>query len=166
MTKGTDAFSIPHKPIPVMIGKIGKTFDFSVRFLEPELWNPVVTHFSFIAPAGIIQANQEGTLFIEVTTPDDDPKAVVHAVFSKYGPVLLLLEIYTHIDEGRVEIEKMIFSAAERLTGLELTIPDDLERVKNTMLSTEPVKPKFRGLAEILVREHFERKQVKAQLRG
>jgi hypothetical protein len=166
MTTGIDAFSKPLNKIPVMIGEIGKTFDFSVRLLEPELWNPIITHIGFIAPKGVIRLNQEGILFIEATTLGDDPKTVAHALFSKYGPVLLLLEIYTDIDEGRVEIEKMIFSAAERLTGLELTIPDDLETVKDAFLPAPPREPKFSGIAEILVREHLELKQLRAQYHG
>jgi len=48
MTIGTEAFIHPLKSVPVSL-KNGATYDFSARFLEYDLWQPVITHLDFVA---------------------------------------------------------------------------------------------------------------------
>jgi hypothetical protein len=165
MTIGTEAFIRPLKSVPVSLSN-GVTYDFSARFLENDLWQPVITHLDFVADSGAISLNQEGLLLLEANSTDDDSDTVAHALFSKYGPVVLLLEIFTNLDDGRIEIEQIFWDSTERLTSMEITFPNEMDVVRDALLPAIPVKSKFRGIAEILIREHFERKRAKALSHG
>lgn len=160
MTTGTENFIIPLKTTAVTLSG-GAIFNYSARFLEIDLYCPIVTHYDLDSTKGVLKDNQEGILFIELNTVSDYPTCVGHCLISKYGPILLLLEVFTRDDGNRVEIENMFWGAAERMAGLTLSIPHNLECVRLSSASNTLVKNGKMGIVETLLHEHFARKEAK-----
>jgi len=165
MTAGTENFIIPLKTTAVTLSS-GSIFNYSARFLEIDLYQPVVTHYDLQSTKGVLKDNQEGILFIEFNTVSDYPTCVGHCLISKYGPILLVQEVFTRDDDNRVEMENMFWDAAERMAGLTLSIPNNLEGARLSSASNSLVKHKKMGLVETLLHEHFQRREAIAKTKN
>lgn len=137
---------------------------FSARFLEIDAFQPVITHIQTTSVSNAITSNQEGLLLIELNPITIRPQTYAYAIISKYGPVLLLQEIYMEDRSDRQELVNFFKTNAELMTGLILAIPDDLDAVTKTPIANGLVGYKNVGIVETLLCEHLERKEYRNQM--
>lgn len=159
-TTGYNAFNRPLKPLRIELG--GEQYHLFARFLEIDLPMPTVTNLPLASNSTELKSDGhlveffEGMLLIEVQTLDDARDVCAYAIYGKYGEPILLtqLEANRHSDEFAAVFHKW----AERLSGIELSVPDNLDIIRDVLFSTTessmPIRESRTGIIEALLETH------------
>lgn len=157
---GYNAFNRPLKPLRIELA--GNNYHLFARFLEVDLPMPTVTnlplgsHSNDLKSDGHLVEFFEGMLLIEAQTPDDARDVCAYAIYGKYGNSIML----THLDAERQsdEFAVVFHKWAERLSGIKLSVPENLDIIRDVLFSTTessmPIRKSQTGIIEALLETH------------
>lgn len=156
MNINISAFNRPLKQKTIDVG--GEDFYLSARFLEIDLPLPTITNLDLPPLDSNHVAVFDGMLLLEIQSTDYDLEVCGFAIYGKYGDAIILTDLQTKMH--RDEFTAIFHDWAERLSGLEVSIPSDLDIIRDALFVTEqtpaPAYASRTGIIEVLLQTHFD----------